>query len=250
MKVYGLIGYPLSHSFSKGFFAEKFSRENIQGCLYDNFPLENIGLFPQIWQQQPELKGINVTIPYKQEVIPYLDVLSDAVKEIGAVNCIRLEANGQLRGFNTDVTGFRRSLEPLLQPQHTKALVLGTGGAAKAVKYVLKELNIPFLEVSRTASATAIAYEDLTEELMEQHTLVINTTPLGMYPKVDTAPPIPYEAITAAHLLYDLVYNPAIPLFLEKGAARGATIKNGHEMLILQAEASWEIWNDSLGQWK
>lgn len=250
MKVYGLIGYPLSHSFSKGFFAEKFSREDIQGCLYENFPLENIGLFPQIWQQHTELKGINVTIPYKQEVIPYLDALSDAVKEIGAVNCIRLEANGQLRGFNTDVIGFRRSLEPLLQPQHKKALVLGTGGAAKAVKYVLKELNIPFLEVSRTASEAAIAYEQLTDELMEQHTLVINTTPLGMYPKVDTAPPIPYEAITPHHLLYDLVYNPAIPLFLEKGAARGATIKNGHEMLILQAEASWEIWNDSLGQWK
>jgi shikimate dehydrogenase len=243
MKVYGLIGFPLSHSFSKGFFAEKFSRENIQGCVYDNFPLENISAFTALWQQQPELKGINVTIPYKQEVIPFLDDVSDAVKAIGAVNCIRLGEDGKLTGYNTDVIGFRRSLEPLLQPQHNKAMVLGTGGAAKAVKFVLKELNIDFIEVSRTASDSAIAYESLTGEMMNEYKLIINTTPLGMYPKVDTAPPIPYEHITADHLLYDLVYNPAIPLFLQKGADKGATIKNGHEMLILQAEASWEIWN-------
>lgn len=242
MKVYGLIGYPLSHSFSKGFFAEKFSKENIQGCIYENFPLENIEVFPNLWQQT-DLQGINVTIPYKQDVIPYLDELSEAVKAIGAVNCIRRESNGKLTGFNTDVIGFRRSLEPLLQLQHTKALVLGTGGAAKAVKFVLNELNISFKEVSRTASATAISYEDITPEMMAEYMLIINTTPLGMYPKVDTAPPIPYEAVTASHLLYDLVYNPAIPLFLERGAAKGAVIKNGHEMLILQAEASWEIWN-------
>ncbi|MCK7559946.1 shikimate dehydrogenase [Chitinophaga sedimenti] len=199
--------------------------------------------FTSLWQQQPELKGINVTIPYKQEVIPFLDDVSDAVKAIGAVNCIRLGEDGKLKGYNTDVIGFRRSLEPLLQPQHNKALVLGTGGAAKAVKFVLKELHIGFTEVSRTASDTAIAYESLTPEMMNEYKLIINTTPLGMYPKVDAAPPIPYEHITAGHLLYDLVYNPAIPLFLQKGADKGATIKNGHEMLILQAEASWEIWN-------
>ncbi|UYQ93739.1 shikimate dehydrogenase [Chitinophaga horti] len=234
---------PLKPLLFESFFAEKFSREHIQGCLYENFPLENISQFPELWKQQPDLKGINVTIPYKQEVIPFLDELSAAVKEIGAVNCVRLGEDGKLKGFNTDVIGFRRSLEPLLQPHHNKALVLGTGGAAKAVKFVLKELGIGFKEVSRNATDTAIAYESLTPAMMEEYTLIINTTPLGMYPKVDTAPPIPYEYITDRHLLYDLVYNPAVPLFLEKGAAKGAVIKNGHEMLILQAEASWEIWN-------
>ncbi|WP_343668278.1 shikimate dehydrogenase [Chitinophaga sp.] len=246
MKVYGLIGYPLSHSFSKGFFAEKFAREGIQGCVYDSFSLPAItDLSALIEKYGTELNGLNVTIPYKEAVIPYLDELSPAAAKMKAVNCIRF-INGRKIGHNTDAIGFRRSLEPLLQPHHNKALVLGTGGAAKAVQYVLEALNIPYKLVSRQASAGTITYEAVTADVIATHTLIINTTPLGMYPNVDAAPALPYEKLNEQHLLYDLIYNPAITAFLQKGAERGATIKNGHEMLILQAEASWEIWNEKL----
>ncbi|HVI47444.1 MAG TPA: shikimate dehydrogenase [Chitinophaga sp.] len=241
MKVYGLIGYPLSHSFSKGFFAKKFEQENIAGCIYENFPIPDISDFPALLQQHPDLCGLNVTIPYKEVIIPHLDELSKAAGRIGAVNCIRF-SNGKKIGYNTDVIGFKNSLQPLLQPQHTRALVLGTGGAAKAVMFSLEELEIPFTIVSRQASDSTISYDSLNKDIIATHTLIINTTPLGMYPRVDTAPEIPYQYITSQHLLYDLVYNPAETLFLQKGAAQGAAIKNGHEMLILQAEASWEIW--------
>jgi shikimate dehydrogenase len=243
MKVYGLIGYPLSHSFSKGFFAEKFAREGIKDCLYDSFPIPAIEELPVLVAGQPDLQGLNVTIPYKEVVMPYLDELSPAAAQIKAVNCIHFR-NGRKIGYNTDAIGFRRSLEPLLQPQHKKALVLGTGGAAKAVQYVLESMDIPYLLVSRKASPGTITYDQLNEEIMSAHTLIINTTPLGMYPNVDAAPELPYQVITPAHLLYDLIYNPAVTAFLQKGADNGAVIKNGHEMLILQAEASWEIWND------
>jgi len=242
MKVYGLIGYPLSHSFSKGFFAEKFAREHIQNCMYDSFPIPTIEELPVLIAQQSELQGLNVTIPYKEVVMQYLDELSPAAAQIKAVNCIHFK-DGRKIGYNTDAIGFRRSLEPLLKTHHNKALVLGTGGAAKAVKYVLESLNIPYKSVSRQASAETISYEQLDAGIMASHTLIINTTPLGMYPNVDAAPALPYEQITDRHLLYDLIYNPAMTAFLQQGADRGATVKNGHEMLILQAEASWEIWN-------
>lgn len=242
MRLFGLIGFPLSHSFSKGFFAEKFQREGIAGCRYENFPIPDISHFQALWQEHPELEGMNVTIPYKQEVIPFLQHFSDAAKAIGAVNCIRRKGN-ELTGHNTDVIGFSRSLQPLLQPQHTKALILGAGGAAKAVKYALQQLGIAYTEVSRKYFDGTIPYSAVNEEVMKTHTLIVNTTPLGMYPNVDEAPPIPYEFITDQHLLYDLIYNPAETLFMKNGAERGAAVKNGHEMLILQAEASWEIWN-------
>ena len=243
MKVYGLIGYPLSHSFSKGFFAEKFAREGIRNCMYESFPIPEISELPALLAQYPDLQGLNVTIPYKQAVMSYLDELSPAAAQIGAVNCIHFK-EGRKIGYNTDAIGFRRSLEPLLQPHHNKALVLGTGGAAKAVQYVLEGLNIPYKLVSRQASADAISYEQLDAATMTSHTLIVNTTPLGMYPNVSAAPALPYEQLTDKHLLYDLIYNPAVTAFLQQGADRGATIKNGHEMLILQAEASWEIWNN------
>ncbi|HEY1165372.1 MAG TPA: shikimate dehydrogenase [Chitinophaga sp.] len=243
MKVFGLIGYPLSHSFSKGFFAEKFQKEGVNDCVYENFPLEDISQFPALLEQQPDLRGLNVTIPYKEAVLPWLDELSPAAEQIKAVNCIQFHEGIRI-GFNTDVMGFKRSLQPLLKPHHTNALVLGTGGAAKAVMFVLQELNIPYTVVSRRAHNGVITYNMLDKDIMTAHTIIINTSPLGMYPQVDAAPPIPYELITKHHLLYDLIYNPAETLFLKQGAAKGAAIKNGHEMLVLQAEASWDIWNE------
>lgn len=243
MKVYGLIGYPLSHSFSKGFFAEKFAREGIRECIYESFPIPSINELPALLAQYPDLQGLNVTIPYKEAVMSYLDELSPAAAQIRAVNCIRFK-DGRKIGYNTDAIGFRRSLEPLLQSHHNRALILGTGGAAKAVQYVLESLSIPYKLVSRQVSADTIAYEQLDASIMASHTLIVNTTPLGMYPNVSAAPVLPYEHLTDRHLLYDLIYNPAVTAFLQQGADRGATIKNGHEMLILQAEASWEIWNN------
>lgn len=243
MKVYGLIGYPLSHSFSKGFFAEKFQQEGIQQCVYENFPLPTIADFPGLLQSQPDLNGLNVTIPYKEAVMPFLDELSPAAASIKAVNCIRFH-DGRKIGYNTDVIGFKKSLLPFLQPHHTRALVLGTGGAAKAVMYVLKELGIAYTLVSRTAGDGVVTYDSLDAAMMAAHTLIVNTSPLGMYPAIDKAPPLLYECLSSQHLLYDLIYNPEKTLFLQKGEARGAAIKNGHEMLILQAEASWDIWND------
>jgi shikimate dehydrogenase len=243
MKVFGLIGYPLSHSFSKGFFAEKFQKEGINDCIYENFSLEDISQFPALLEQQPDLRGLNVTIPYKEAVLPWLDELSPAAEQIKAVNCIQFHEGIRI-GFNTDVMGFKRSLQPLLKPHHTNALVLGTGGAAKAVMFVLQELNIPYTVVSRRAHDGVITYNMLDKDIIAAHTIIINTSPLGMYPQVDAAPPIPYELITKHHLLYDLIYNPSETLFLKQGAAKGAAIKNGHEMLVLQAEASWDIWNE------
>ncbi|MBO9727851.1 MAG: shikimate dehydrogenase [Chitinophaga sp.] len=243
MKIYGLIGYPLSHSFSKGFFKEKFEKEQITDCVYENFPIPGISGFTALWEQHPQLHGLNVTIPYKEVVIPFLDDLSKAAAQIGAVNCIHLK-DGKKTGYNTDVIGFTKSLQPLLQPHHTQALVLGTGGAAKAIMYALEQLNITYTVVSRQAGNGTITYDALDEATMAAHTIIVNTTPLGMYPKTDTFPEIPYQYLTARHLLYDLVYNPAETAFLQRGAAQGAAIKNGHEMLILQAEASWEIWTE------
>jgi shikimate dehydrogenase len=243
MKRYGLIGYPLSHSFSQKYFTEKFQREGITGCVYENFPLAGIDELAALIQQHPDLNGLNVTIPYKEKVIPFLTAQSEVVKTIGACNCIKIE-NGRLTGHNTDVVGFEESLRPLLQPHHTNALVLGTGGAAKAVHYVLNKLGIAFIEVSRTPSTLRqIGYDNIGEQDINESTLIINTSPVGMYPKVDECPPLPYQFLTTKHYLYDLVYNPAKTLFLQKGEERGAAIRNGHDMLIIQAEESWRIWN-------
>jgi shikimate dehydrogenase len=237
---YGLIGYPLTHSFSPAWFAEKFAAEGIE-AVYKAYPLEHIETIDDLLANYP-LKGLNVTIPYKNRVIQYLDQLDPTAEVVGAVNCIDIR-HGKRIGYNTDVIGFERSLTPLLESHHKKVLVFGTGGAAKAVNYVLDKLGIERTSVSRTATEHAISYSDLSEEIIADHTLIINTTPLGMSPDVNDAPDIPYAAITSQHLLYDLIYNPAETKFLQLGKHQGAAIKNGHEMLVLQAEASWEIWN-------
>lgn len=242
MQQFGLIGYPLSHSFSKKYFTEKFAAEGISGCNYELYPIESIDLFPSLLQDIAGLQGLNVTIPYKESVLPFLHEQSAAVQEIGACNCIRIN-NGKLTGFNTDVVGFRQSIEPLLQSHHKNALVLGTGGAAKAVVWVLKQLGIAYSYVSRTKAEGVLGYDDITAEVLKQYPLVINTTPLGMQPNVLAKPSLPYEAVTEDFLFYDLVYNPAKTAFLEAAEQQGAVIKNGADMLIIQAEESWKIWN-------
>ena len=242
MRAFGLIGYPLGHSFSKKYFADKFEREGITGNVYELYPLEQIGQIEELLNLNPNLAGLNVTIPYKEQVIAYLDSMSPVVEEIGACNCIHIQ-DGRLMGHNTDVIGFSRSLLPKLKPHHKKALILGTGGSSKAVAYTLKELNIPFLQVSRNPSEGMIGYEEMDQSMLEAHTLLINTTPVGMYPDIEKAPAIPYQFIGAGHYLFDLVYNPERTRFLQEGALRGATVENGSDMLVIQAEASWEIWN-------
>ena len=244
MKCYGLIGYPLSHSFSKKYFTDKFEREGISGCRYELFPLEKISDLTGVLERETGLFGLNVTIPYKQQVIPFLTSMDEVVRETGACNCIRIRQGG-LEGFNTDVTGFERSLCASLAPTHDRALVLGTGGAAKAVHYVLGKLGIPYQSIGRTAGPGVLDYGSLTPEMVAGHRLIVNTTPLGMFPKVDECPDIPYSAIGSGHYLYDLVYNPAKTLFLAKGEERGALIANGGDMLVIQAEESWRIWNEA-----
>lgn len=241
-KLFGLIGYPLTHSFSKNYFTQKFQREGISDCAYELFPLEQIELFPDLIAEHSNLAGLNVTIPYKEKVLPYLTELSDAVKEIGACNCIKVQ-NDKLTAYNTDVAGFEHSLKPLLKPNHTRALVLGTGGAAKAVVWVLKKLGVAYSYVSRKSGDGILGYDELTEEIIRRYPLIINTTPLGMQPNVESKPSLPYEAIGEEHLCYDLVYNPVKTGFLAEAEKRGAVIKNGQEMLELQAEAAWAVWN-------
>ncbi len=242
MRTFGLIGYPLGHSFSKKYFTEKFEREGITGNAYELYPLEQIGQLEDLLVAHPGLAGLNVTIPYKEQVIPYLDSMSPVVKEIGACNCIRIE-EGRLIGHNTDVIGFSKSLLPQLKPHHKQALILGTGGSSKAVTYVLNELGISFSQVSRTPAEGMIGYEEIDQSMLESHTLLINTTPVGMYPDIEKAPALPYQFIGADHYLFDLVYNPERTMFLQQGALRGAAVENGADMLVIQAEASWEIWN-------
>ena len=245
MKRYGLIGYPLTHSFSQKYFTEKFEREGITGCSYANFPLASIDELPGVLAD-PELCGLNVTIPYKEQVLSFLDARSPVVAAIGACNCIRIDG-GRRVGYNTDVVGFEQSLLPKLGTHHRHALVLGTGGAAKAVEYVLGKLGIAYRLVTRRprAGSTDLSYAEVDDALMASHTLVVNTTPLGMYPRVEEYPALPYEAVGARHYFFDLVYNPARTIFLQKAEERGAVVENGHEMLLLQAEESWRIWRES-----
>lgn len=246
MRKFGLIGFPLSHSFSKKFFTEKFLNEDIADCGYDLFPIENIDLLTKLISDNAELEGLNVTIPYKLAVLPFLNEVDEAAGQIGAVNCIAIQRNNGkefLKGYNTDAYGFEESLKPMLNEQHKKALIFGDGGAAKAVKYVLNKLSIPFLVVTRTSTSNSILYDAVSPELLQEYTILINTTPLGMSPNIETCPDIPYEVLTERHLAYDLVYNPEETTFLAKSKAQGASIKNGLEMLYLQAERSWYIWN-------
>jgi shikimate dehydrogenase len=248
MKIkYGLIGYPLSHSFSRKFFTDKFLNEKID-AEYLNFEIEQIDFLPKIIQNNPELKGLNVTIPFKEQVLSFLDRIDSAADAVKAVNTIKIiHHNGAtpiLEGFNTDLIGFRDSIKPLLKKYHHKALVLGSGGASKAIIQVLTELGIETIVVSRNPQYKGeISYSDLDEGVMESYKVIVNTTPIGTYPKVEGCPPIPFEYINDQHLLYDLVYNPPMTEFLKQGELKGATVKNGLEMLHLQALASWEIWN-------
>ncbi|MBA3898929.1 MAG: shikimate dehydrogenase [Bacteroidetes bacterium] len=243
MDKYGLIGHPLSHSFSKKYFNEKFLNEGIEAeyCLYDLPSLEH---FSSILDDKA-LKGLSVTIPYKESIIPFLDELDKSAKECGAVNCIKIEQlNGKpfLTGYNTDIYGFKQSIKPFLESKHSRALILGTGGASKAVQFVLKEIGVDFLLVSRNPKGNnQISYQDLNDYAIKAHLLIVNATPLGMSPNVDTFPPIPFEAISSDHFLYDLVYNPAESIFLNKGKEQGSMILNGLDMLKMQAEKAWEI---------
>ena len=245
MDKYGLIGYPLGHSFSRDFFNEKFRNEGID-AEYVNFEIPDISRFPEILTENPDLRGLNVTIPYKEKIISYMDTLSEEARQIGAVNVVRVsERKGQtyLKGFNSDVIGFTRSIEPLLEPKHKKALILGTGGASKAIRYGLEQLGLEYRLVSHTPREGVWSYNQLTPETMQEYTVIVNCTPVGMYPHPDACPPLPYEAIGHDHLLYDLVYNPEETLFLRKGRGQGAITKNGLEMLLLQAYAGWEFWH-------
>jgi shikimate dehydrogenase len=240
MRRFGLIGYPLSHSFSQKYFTEKFEREGIRNCRYDNFPIADISKLKNIIESNPDLEGLNVTIPYKLQVIPFLQETSHL--PIPACNCIKISA-GRLSAFNTDVTGFEKSLQAKLKPYHRQALVLGKGGASEAVRFVLTKLQIEFIQVSRHPEPGELTYEDLTEKAIREHLLIVNCTPLGMYPKVTEAPPIPYGGIGKDHFLFDLIYNPETTVFLQKGLERGALVQNGLDMLVIQAEESWRIWN-------
>lgn len=247
MKRYGLLGYPLTHSFSKRYFTDKFEKENIDST-YENFEIDSIDKFHGIIKNNPEIIGLNVTIPYKEQVIPFLDELNDSAREIGAVNTIQVkrgESGTQLKGFNTDTFGFEASLKPHLKEHHKKALILGTGGASKALKYVLTKLGIDFISASiEELKNNEIRYEDIDEKIIAERLLIINATPLGTFPKINACANIPYEFITKKHLLFDLVYNPEITQFMQKGLDKGATVKNGYEMLLGQAEKAYEIWNE------
>lgn len=246
MDKYGLIGYPLGHSFSVSYFNQKFEDENID-AVYENYEIDSIDLLPEILDRNPELRGLNVTIPYKEKVIPYLDSISPEASVIGAVNVIRItneRGETKLKGFNSDVIGFTLSIEPMLSHYHKKALILGTGGASKAINYGLKSLGLETVFVSRSAKHNTIQYSDITPELIKEYNVIVNCTPCGMYPNTDECPQLPYEAMDSHTVLYDLIYNPDETLFMKKGRQYGASVKNGLEMLLLQAFKSWEFWND------
>ena len=243
-KLYGLLGKNISYSFSRGYFTDKFEKLKLKKSKYVNFDLQNIEDFPTIIDENEHLKGINVTIPYKEEIIPFLSKIDKTAKKIGAVNTIKFTKRGNLKGYNSDVVGFENSLIPLLKKHHKRALILGTGGASKAIAYALKRNDIKYKFVSRNPEGKKeISYNSLTKEVMEKHTIIINSTPLGTFPDIDKCPNIPYQFITKNHILYDLIYNPAISTFLSKGKEKEAITKNGLQMLELQAEESWRIWN-------
>ncbi len=244
MKLYGLIGYPLGHSFSKQYFTEKFEREGLTDCFFEAFPIKSIDEFSALLRANPLLKGLGVTIPYKEQVLPFVDELSEEVKYIGATNSIKITGD-KLIAYNTDIIGFEQSFRKKLKPVHKKALVLGTGGASKAVQYVLNRSGIDFLVVTRNEILKNgfIHYTSIDQKIMSGYNIIINCTPVGMSPNENAAPEIPYHLLTTKHYLYDLVYKPAATLFLQKGEEMGAITQNGYDMLLIQAEASWKIWN-------
>lgn len=249
MKRYGLIGFPLGHSFSASYFADKFAASGLTGeCSYENFPIEQIETLRSVLPA--DIRGFNITIPHKQHILPQLADIDPEARAVGAVNCVKVLPDGGFKGYNTDVYGFELSLRKMLAARgeefsSLRALVLGTGGAAQAVHHVLRKLGIGYIEVSRNAGGpTRLSYDQLTPEIMEQHRLIVNTTPLGMSPHVEAKAALPYDAIGSRHYLYDLIYNPAETAFLHEGRLRGAWVKSGLEMLVLQAERSWEIWNE------
>jgi shikimate dehydrogenase len=239
---FGLVGKNISYSFSKGYFAQKFKDSKLDGNSYENFDLAQINDFRQLISQNKNLKGLNVTIPYKEVIIPYLDELNTKAKKIGAVNTIKFTKNG-LKGYNTDIYGFKKSISPFLQKHHKKALILGTGGASKAVAFVFDELGIEFKYVSRNPEKNQLGYKDLNKTILSVHTVLVNCTPRGTFPNMKDKPDIPYQFITDRHLLFDLIYNPEKTAFLQEGETQGASICNGLIMLKLQAEKAWEIWN-------
>lgn len=246
MRKYGLLGYPLGHSFSRTYFNRKFEAEKIN-AQYVNFEISDIKEIKNVLKDNPDLCGLNVTLPYKSQVIPFLDEIDENARLIGAVNVIKFTkgflGKTRLKGFNSDIVGFKQSIEPLLNESHRKALILGTGGSSKAVYHGLKQLGIDATFVSRNPKDLCITYEEITPKMLEYYTVIVNCTPLGMYPHIDNCPDIPYEALTPKHLLYDLLYNPDETRFMKKGKAQGAVVKNGLEMLLLQAFEAWEIWN-------
>ena len=247
MDKYGLIGYPLGHSFSISYFNQKFKDENID-AVYENFEIPSIDLLPEVLDSNPNLKGLNVTIPYKQKVIPFLDNISPEARAIGAVNVIKVIHEGKktrLKGYNSDVIGFTQSIEPMLEPRyHKKALILGTGGASKAIDYGLKSLGLETVFVSRFERPETIQYDKITPAVVQEYNVIVNCTPLGMFPHTEECPQLPYEAMDSHTILYDLIYNPDETMFMKRGAERGANVKNGLEMLLLQAFASWEFWHE------
>jgi len=248
MKTFGLIGYRLGYSFSQNFFSAKFSKENLSDHEYLNFELDSIDKFPGIFETPKNICGLNCTIPYKQQIMPFLDEIDSEAAQIGAVNTVKItwpEGKRHLKGYNSDLYGFENSLRPMLEEKHKKALILGTGGASKAIKYLFNKLGIEYLSASIEDQLfeNEIRYNQITEELMKEYLIIVHATPIGTFPKVDNCPDIPYQAITSDHVLFDLVYNPEETLFLKRGKAQGAKTKNGLEMLHLQAIRSWEIWN-------
>ena len=240
---FGLLGKNIGYSFSVGYFAKKFKSLNLEDYEYVNFDIPSIEDFPNIIKDNPNLKGMNVTIPYKEAVMPYLDKISKKAQRIGAVNTIKFTKSGKLKGYNSDYYGFKKSLKPLLEPHHKKALILGTGGASKGVAFALEELGLTYTFVSREATDESIGYNLVNSTTFDNHQIVINCTPLGTSPNVDAFPPIPYEYFTSKHIAHDLIYNPEETIFLKKAKKHGAKIKNGWEMLQYQAEKSWRIWN-------
>lgn len=242
---FGLLGKDISYSFSRKYFTEKFQKLGLDTYKYSNFDIPEIEEFPfLLYQREDEFRGMNVTIPYKEAVMRYLDEVDNDAQEIGAVNTIKITDDNKLVGYNTDVYGFQKSIEPLIKSHHKKALILGTGGASKAIAYALNKMDIEYKFVSRKVAENMFLYSVLNKAIMEEYTVIINCTPIGTHPNVDEAPKIPYEFITKEHLLFDLIYNPEESKFLKEAKKRGATIKNGYEMLELQAEKSWEIWNN------
>ncbi len=247
MDIYGLIGHPLGHSFSKIYFTDKFENEGID-AKYINFDINSIESILDVIVSNPNLRGFNVTLPYKQKIIPYLDEITKEAREIGAVNVVKVSRTGnniKLKGFNSDLVGFTDSIRPLIRTHHKKALILGTGGASKAIKYSLEHFfNMETVLVSRFSRPGTVTYTDINDEAIKEYEVIVNCTPVGMYPNIDKYPPLPYESMTNNNLLYDLIYNPDTTTFMKKGKEAGAVVKNGLEMLLLQAFASWEMWND------